>query len=65
VGLIGGQSGFRTGRDLALFVVGGVIAAVHLLSTYSEPASVSIPVLLTAGGFMGAPYALNRDEKGK
>jgi hypothetical protein len=63
VGLIGGKSGFRTGRDLALFVVGVLIAGVHLASTFSDPSQVSLPLIVTAGGFMGAPYVLKKDER--
>jgi hypothetical protein len=57
---LGGQSGFKTGRDLALFMVGLVILAYHLATTSSD--KLSVPLLIFCGTMMGAPYVLGRDE---
>lgn len=59
--LIGGRSGFRTGRDLALFLVGLFVVAFHLLTT--SVADLRLEVLLFGAGLMGAPYVINRDER--
>lgn len=59
--LIGGRSGFKTARDLILFIVGLGICLFHVLTT--PPAELSVPLLLFGGGLAGAPSVLQRDEK--
>lgn len=59
--LIGGNSGFRTARDLILFVVGMTICLFHFFTTPSE--DLSLPILLFGGGIAGAPTVLKFDEK--
>lgn len=61
VRLIGGKSGFKTARDFMLFFIGLGVLVVYLSTV---PAShYKISVLLFAGGLMGSPYVMNRDEK--
>ncbi len=61
MGLIGGKSGFRTARDLALFVTGLGMCVFHVVTT--NPADLSLPLLLFGGGLAGAPSVLKHDEK--
>ncbi len=59
--LIGGSSGFRTARDLILFIVGLGLCVFHVATT---PASdLSVPLLIFGGGLAGAPSVLKFDEK--
>lgn len=59
--LIGGKSGFKTARDLMLFVTGLGVCLFHIVTT--EPPDLSIPLLLFGGGLAGAPSVLRSDEK--
>lgn len=59
--LIGGKSGFKTARDLILFMTGILIVVYHVVST--APADLSVPLLLFGGGMAGAPSVLKQDEK--
>lgn len=59
--VLGGKSGFKTVRDLILFIFGLGICLVHILTT--PPADLSLPLLLFGGGLAGAPYVIARDEK--
>lgn len=59
--LLGGKSGFKTGRDLILFIVGLAICVFHIVTT--KAADLSIPLLLFGGGLAGMPAALKNDEK--
>lgn len=61
MGIIGGKSGFRTARDLALFVTGLGLCVFHVVTT--PPPDLSIPLLLFGGGLAGAPSILKHDEK--
>jgi len=63
VKFIGGRTGFRTVRDLALFVIGLVILIYHLLTV--DPEKYNVTVFLLACGLMGAPYVIGKDEGGK
>ena len=56
---IGGKSGFKTGRDLILGIL-GVFGCVWHLVTTNEP---QLPVLLFFGAMAGAPYVISKDEK--
>lgn len=58
---VGGKSGFRTARDLILFVTGLGICIYHIVTT--PPSDLSIPLLLFGGGLAGAPSVLKQDEK--
>lgn len=58
---LGGRSGFRTARDLILFVTGLGICIYHILTT--PPADLSITLLLFGGGLAGVPVAFKQDEK--
>lgn len=58
---IGGQSGFRTVRDLILFVFGLGICIFHVATT--PPSDLSVPLLIFGGGLVGAPSVLKFDEK--
>lgn len=59
--LLGAKSGFKTGRDLILFVAGLGFCGFHILTT--PPADLSIPLLMFGGGLAGAPYVIRNDEK--
>ena len=61
VKLIGGKSGFKTARDLLLFWIGVGVLVFHLVTV--PPAQYKISVFMFAGGLMGAPYVMNRDEQ--
>lgn len=61
VNLLGGKTGFKTGRDLLLFLIGTCILVWHLINT--PAADLSIPLLIFCAGMMGAPYIIGRDEK--
>jgi hypothetical protein len=58
---LGGASGFKTTRDLALFVVGLGVCVFHIFTT--PPADLSIPLLMFGGGLAGGPAILKNDEK--
>lgn len=59
--LLGAKSGFKTARDLILFLTGLGICVFHVVTT---PASdLSVPLLLFGGGLAGAPGVLKNDEK--
>lgn len=58
---LGGKSGFKTVRDLMLFLTGLGICIFHVLTT--PPADLSVPLLLFGGGLAGAPSVLKYDEK--
>lgn len=59
--LLGSKSGFKTARDLILFVVGLSICIFHVVSTDAK--DLSIPLLMFGGGLAGAPYVIRNDEK--
>lgn len=59
--ILGGKSGFKTVRDLILFVVGLGICLFHIATT--PPSELSVPLLLFGGGLAGAPSVLKQDEK--
>lgn len=61
VKILGAKSGFKTSRDLALFLIGTGILVWHLANT--PAAKVSIPLLIFCAGMMGAPYIIGRDEQ--
>lgn len=61
MGLLGGKSGFKTARDLILFITGLAICIFHVVTT--APADLSIPLLMFGGGLAGAPYVIKIDEK--
>lgn len=61
MGIIGGKSGFKTVRDLVLFVTGLGVCLFHIVTT--EPPDLSIPLLIFGGGLAGAPSVLRSDEK--
>lgn len=58
---LGAQSGFKTARDLILFAVGLGICIFHVVTT--NPADLSVPLLLFGAGLAGAPSVLKSDEK--
>lgn len=58
---LGGRSGFKTVRDLILFLTGLGICIFHVVTT--APADLSVPLLLFGGGLAGAPSVLKYDEK--
>lgn len=58
---LGRNSGFKTARDLILFVVGLAICIFHVVST--EAKELSLPLLMFGGGLAGAPYVIRNDEK--
>lgn len=60
VRVIGGKSGFKTGRDVLLFILGVGILVWHLTNTPAK--DLSIPLLIFCGGLIGAPYVIGRDE---
>lgn len=60
--LIGGRSGFKTGRDLILCAVGVFGCLYHLIQSGGE---VQLPILMFFGGLAGAPYVLSKDEAKK
>lgn len=55
------KSGFRTARDLILFITGLGLCVFHVITT--PPDHLSIPLLLFGGGLAGAPSVLQKDEK--
>ncbi len=57
---VGGNTGFKTTRDLLLFVVGTVGLMYHL---FTADGMVQLEVMMFMGGLMGAPYVLGMDEK--
>lgn len=58
---LGAKSGFKTARDLILFITGLGLCVFHVVTT---PATdLSIPLLLFGGGLAGAPSVLKHDEK--
>lgn len=60
--LIGGRSGFKTGRDLVLCAVGVFGCVFHLVTSGGD---VQLPILMFFGGLAGAPYVLSKDESKK
>lgn len=58
---LGRNSGFKTARDLMLFLTGLAICIFHVVTT--EPADLSIPLLMFGGGLAGAPYVIRNDER--
>ena len=60
VKLIGGKTGFKTARDVLLFVLGVGILVWHLGTTPAK--DLSIPLLIFCGGLIGAPYVIGKDE---
>jgi hypothetical protein len=61
VRLIGGKSGFKTVRDLVLFIVGLGVCIFHIATT--KASDLSLPLLFFFGGMAGVPIALKQDEK--
>lgn len=61
MGVLGGRSGFKTARDLILFLVGLGICVFHVITT--PPSDLSVPLLLFGGGMAGAPSVLKFDER--
>lgn len=61
MGFTGGKSGFKTVRDLMLFLTGLGIVIFHVVTT--DPSALSLPLLLFGGGLAGAPSVLRNDEK--
>jgi hypothetical protein len=61
VPLLGKKSGFRTVRDLILFITGLSICIFHIVTT--PPAHLSVPLLLFGGGMAGVPAILKQDER--
>ncbi len=59
--ILGGKSGFKTVRDLVLFVTGLGVCLFHIVTT--APPDLSIPLLIFGGGLAGAPSVLRNDEK--
>lgn len=59
--LIGGRSGFKTARDLVLFITGLGICIYHILTT--PPADLNVTLLLFGAGLAGLPTAFRQDEK--
>lgn len=59
--VVGGSTGFKTIRDLMLFVIGLGICVFHIVTNPS--ADLSIPLLLFGAGLAGAPSVLKNDEK--
>lgn len=59
--VLGGKSGFKTARDLILFMTGILIVIFHVVTT--DPSDLSVPLLLFGGGLAGAPSVLKQDEK--
>lgn len=59
--LVGGDSGFKTIRDLGLCVTGLFICIYHVVTT--PPADLSLPLLMFGGGLAGATGILKLDEK--
>lgn len=58
---VGGATGFKTIRDLLLFLIGLGICVFHIVTT--PAADLSIPLLLFGAGMAGAPSVLKNDEK--
>lgn len=63
VPLLGSKSGFKTVRDLILFVVGLGLCVFHVLTT--PPSQYSVPLFIFGGGLAGSPYVIKQDEKKK
>jgi hypothetical protein len=61
VRILGSKSGFKTARDLILFVVGLGICIWHIATT--DPAHLSWQLLIFGGGMAGLPTAFRQDEK--
>lgn len=61
--LIGGNSGFKTLRDLLLCIVGLAICIFHVITVAPNFEHLSIPLLLFGGGLAGSPYVIRQDEK--
>jgi hypothetical protein len=61
VSILGRNSGFKTARDLILFVIGLAICIFHVVTT--KPVDLSIPLLMFGGGLAGAPYIIRNDER--
>lgn len=60
--LVGGNSGFKTTRDLLLFIIGAAGLGYALITSKGM---VNLELLVFFGGLMGAPYILNKDEAAK
>lgn len=61
VPFLGKDSGFKTARDLALFVIGMSIVVFHLVTT--PAAKLDMQVLLFGASLATSPYVLRRDER--
>jgi len=61
VRILGNKSGFRTVRDLILFIVGIGICVYHIATT--DPANLSWQLLLFGGGLAGSPTIMRQDER--
>lgn len=59
--ILGKNSGFKTFRDLMLFMTGLGICIFHVLTV--DAPDLSLPLLLFGGGLAGAPSVLKLDEK--
>lgn len=59
--VLGSKSGFKTVRDLILFVVGMSICVFHIVTT--NPSDLSWQLLLFGGGIAGVPVVARQDEK--
>lgn len=59
--ILGNKSGFRTVRDLILFVAGLGICIFHIATT--DPAHLSWQLLLFGAGLAGSPTVMRQDEK--
>jgi hypothetical protein len=55
------KSGFKTVRDIILCATGLGIVVFHVITT--DPAAISIPLLLFGAGLAGSPYVIKSDEK--
>lgn len=60
---VGGNSGFKTVRDLICFLVGLGVCVYHFATT--PPPELSIPVLMFFGGIAGLPYVMRKDASAR
>lgn len=58
---IGGQSGFKTVRDLILFIAGLGIDFFHILTTPADKLNVTL--LIFGASLAGLPSVIRQDEK--
>lgn len=61
MGILGGKSGFKTVRDLVLFVAGLGVCFYHIATTPAD--KLNIGLLIFGASLAGLPSVIRADEK--